>query len=994
MTEVFESNDKLDVSSDVDDDEELDELDEIEPGDEVLNHISVGADLSHELPKGARAIVMSDLHLSPSATPQSLLVANQVAEVLAEVEGPGAFILAGGTFDLPGGEDDIAAVLAAHPRFTKGVKAFAEEEGRDVILLVGGHGGLRGLSDDNCDVVVERLGVSSIGWSCDLTVQTDRGPQLVHVSHTPRLSERSSMEDVFGSDDLEHGRSASGELTSELEFRQGPGSLFEGVRWLDGDIADFVGSRLFYRKIIGWLWLLAIPFAAFLLATALTGFTGIEHVVHRHGNRWLLLFLALTVQMVIVAAIAAGATLFRVNRSLRSTANSVGGASTQKNATARANAARLIAKGYAGVISGKSHAPELSVVSDGFYANAGNCTESVTARPARLRLPSPYVNVQRFSYVELIGGTSLESKLWLRETADRPPVLFERLALSKLGTDRETLAVVAQLPTGPVFPLNATGLAQAVRRQRVRIAAEVIVVLSAITNIVFTLLWNVHSTRRIDRWLPFGIHPMSLLESIVVSLALLGLARGLRRGLRPVWIATLAAFALTTLDRLMLDHWRSVGSTLAVIFCLWLIVEQRHFRVEPRGIRRVFVWFAAAGLAAIAGIIGIGRVVGFGHSPTGGIITAVILVTVVLVLLSAMPGRDQRRTGTARREAFDRALKIIETYGGDTLDYFALRDDKTWFFTGNSLVAYSVINGVMLISPDPIGPTQDRADVWSDVLDLADSKNWSVTVLAASESWLPIYRASGLSDFYIGDEAIVDAATFSLAGKQMKSLRGAYNRIEKAGYHVECFDALAQISEDLQAQLLELMTETRQGEAERGFSMTLSRIFDPRDEGLLLAVCFDADHRPVAFNQYIPATFVNGYSLDLMRRTADEDAPNGLTDFVIIQTLQWMAERSLNGLGLNFATMRAVVAGETGEGTFASLERSVLHYFSESMQIESLWRFNKKYEPYWNPRYVVTSPYLPLARSSLAIARAEGVTEMPVIGPLLRTKAPAPGASR
>jgi lysyl-tRNA synthetase class 2 len=274
-------------------------------------------------------------------------------------------------------------------------------------------------------------------------------------------------------------------------------------------------------------------------------------------------------------------------------------------------------------------------------------------------------------------------------------------------------------------------------------------------------------------------------------------------------------------------------------------------------------------------------------------------------------------------------------------------------------------------------------------MEFADARNWSVTVLAASESWLPIYRAAGLADHYIGDEAIVDAATFTLQGKAMKSLRGAYNRIQKSGLTVECFDALSQIPKELQDQLLELMTETRQGEAERGFSMTLSRIFDPRDEGLLLAVCFDEAQKPVAFNQYIPAKYVNGYSLDLMRRTSDEDAPNGLTDFVIIETLLWMGERGLNGLGLNFATMRAVVAGESGDGTFMSLERSLLHHFSESMQIESLWKFNKKYDPYWNPRYVVTGPLLPLARSSLAIARAEGVTEIPVVGPLLKPRGSA-----
>ena len=185
------------------------------------------------------------------------------------------------------------------------------------------------------------------------------------------------------------------------------------------------------------------------------------------------------------------------------------------------------------------------------------------------------------------------------------------------------------------------------------------------------------------------------------------------------------------------------------------------------------------------------------------------------------------------------------------------------------------------------------------------------------------------------------------------------------------------------------MTETRQGEVERGYSMTLSRMFDQRDTGLLLAVCFDADGRPVAFNQYVPASQVQGYSLDVMRRTANPDAPNGLTDFVIIETIGWMAENGYRGLGLNFATMREIVAGEARSGPWMSMERSVLHHFSDTMQIESLWRFNKKYDPAWVPRYAVTGPYLRLAGTGLAIARAEAVTEIPVVGRLLQSRQPA-----
>jgi lysylphosphatidylglycerol synthetase-like protein (DUF2156 family)/UDP-2,3-diacylglucosamine pyrophosphatase LpxH len=941
-----------------------------------------------ELPTGSRTIVVSDLHLPAVATPTSTSVADELTSLLVTMTGPAAFVIAGDGFELLAGPPDVDKILDAHPQFTEAVGRFAAHADHHVIVLSGNHDGQLAWDGEAASILTERLGVKHYALACDLVIETGSGPERVRVVHGNQSDPFNAFEDPRSPVDTPFGHHVVRQLLPELEARQAPGSLVEGVQWLDGDIADFIGSRLFYRKIVGKLWLLAIPFVAILLLRLLTFLPGVHNLLHHHAQRFLLAFGLLVAFMVVVAGVAAGATLLRVNRALRETAVSSRSDPATHNAPPRSEAARLATQGYAGLVSGHTHEPELSVVGTGFYANSGSGTASVVSRRSRLRLPHPFVTVHRFSYVEIQGLAVLEVRLWLRERPVRPPVLLERLALAKSKVDRSTTTMVASLPIGPTWPLDDLGLKQWVLRRRVRQTAAAILLISGLLNIVFALLWHVRSTRWVDHWLPFGIHPLSVVESIVAGIALCGLARGVRRGLRPVWIATLFILLVTTADRLIQGR-PPEGATIALVFCLWLILEHQHFRVQPAGVSRLFIWISAAGLVVIAGLAGVGNLLSDRHRHRFDLLFLVVVVAVLLLLLFvARPGRESRRTGVAREEAFRRARTIIQTYGGDTLDYFALRDDKSWFFSGESVVAYSVINGVMLVSPDPIGPAADRAEVWSDVMDMAQSNAWTPSVLAASQSWLPIYRATGLVDHYIGDEAIVDCLKFTLSGKSMKSLRGAYNRVKKAGCRVECFDSMAVVPDALKSQLLDLMTETRQGEAERGYSMTLSRIFDPRDEGLLLAVCFGQDGQPLAFNQYVPASQVNGYSLDLMRRTNSPDAPNGLTDFVILETVQWMADRGLRGLGLNFATMRAVIAGESGSGPWTHLERSVLHRFSETLQIESLWKFNQKYDPMWNPRYVVTGAYLPLARSSLAIARAEAVTEIPVIGGLLKTHEP------
>ena len=264
-------------------------------------------------------------------------------------------------------------------------------------------------------------------------------------------------------------------------------------------------------------------------------------------------------------------------------------------------------------------------------------------------------------------------------------------------------------------------------------------------------------------------------------------------------------------------------------------------------------------------------------------------------------------------EAIEQARRLVERYGGDTLSYFALRDDKRFWFWGDTLVAYAVHQGVCLVSPDPIGPKAEQREAWAAFRAFADDHGWPVAVMGAGEGWLPIYEASDMRDLYVGDEAVVDVRRFDLSGGRNKGLRQAVNRIAKYGYRAEFHDPSA-LEPALEAKLRRLMTESRRGEVERGFSMTLGRIFDPDDKGLLLTVCFGPDDEPVAFCQYVPAAGIDGYSLDLMRRSEGQH-PNGLTDFVVVETIQHLREQGKVGLGLNFATMRAVLAGERGDGS-------------------------------------------------------------------------------
>lgn len=510
-------------------------------------------------------------------------------------------------------------------------------------------------------------------------------------------------------------------------------------------------------------------------------------------------------------------------------------------------------------------------------------------------------------------------------------------------------------------------------------------------------------------WIPFHATRGAASTLVLVSLALVLTARGLRRGGRLAWEGTLAllglSVALNVVKGLDIEE-----AALGLAAGAWLASQRRAFPVLPTRVAARKALFLGVGGAAASLVLGVGlsMAVGRRHHPHfgestravaerlggnwalplpggGDFVTPMLVVlglglagTTLWLLLSPRPGR--RLSAAAHAEERERARQVVKAHGGGTLDYFALRDDKDWFFYESSVVAHSVRRGVCLVSPDPIGPEAAREGVLAAFLTHAQRQGWSVAVIGASHEWLPLYEATGMRALYMGDEAVVDCGSFTLEGPPMKSLRGAYGRVQRAGYTAEFVDPLAVALQD-RAAIEDLTAVSRRGEAERGFSMTLSRMFDPHDTGLLLTIVRDGEGEIQAFLQWTPANGIGGWSLDVMRRNPAGDLPNGIMDFAIVATIFHLAPTG-GGLGLNFAMLREVVASESTSGR-ARLSKAAVRSLAGKAQVESLWRFNSKYDPAWVPRYVVLDSLDQVVLQGFAMADAEGVGELPFVGRFL-----------
>ncbi len=307
----------------------------------------------------------------------------------------------------------------------------------------------------------------------------------------------------------------------------------------------------------------------------------------------------------------------------------------------------------------------------------------------------------------------------------------------------------------------------------------------------------------------------------------------------------------------------------------------------------------------------------------------------------------------------------------DSLAYFALRPDKSVVFspTEKAAVTYRVLAGVALASGDPLGDPEAWPGAIKEFLDTCERHGWVPAVLGCSERGATVWQRHGLRALELGDEAVVDATTFTVEGRAMRDVRQLAARARRAGYDVQVRRA-AEVSEVERSRLSELAEEWRGTEPERGFSMALCRTAAPDDPDCVL-VTAERDGQCDGLLQFVPWG-TDGLSLDVMRR--DRTAQGGLNELMITAVLAACPSLGVAKVSLNFAVFRAALErGERiGAGPVARAWASLLRLGSRWWQIESLYRFNAKFQPTWVPRYIAFPAARELPRIALAAMEAEG----------------------
>ena len=349
-----------------------------------------------------------------------------------------------------------------------------------------------------------------------------------------------------------------------------------------------------------------------------------------------------------------------------------------------------------------------------------------------------------------------------------------------------------------------------------------------------------------------------------------------------------------------------------------------------------------------------------------------LLVGLAIALLSPAQHRRRHRADVARVRA------IAQQWGDSTVVAFALADDTDHFFSANgrAVIAYRFEADTLLAIGDPIGPPEEMPALLAAFERFCAEHDWQFAFYQARPERLRDYRARGWSAVHVGEDPVLDPATFTLEGAALGNVRRAVNKLAREGIEVRHWVpgenpfVPAQDADRVLEQLRAVSAEWLHGRAggEKGFCMGR---FEPAALGdVWLSVAWNTrTQRVEAFCTWTPVWARKGWALDLMRRR--RDAPGSVMELLVVRAVEHAKTRGDALLSLALSALVKVGAAGADPAAEDPARAFLIERLSRFYDFRGLFRWKRKFAPAFEDRYLVYPGAFALPRIALALVRAQ-----------------------
>jgi phosphatidylglycerol lysyltransferase len=478
--------------------------------------------------------------------------------------------------------------------------------------------------------------------------------------------------------------------------------------------------------------------------------------------------------------------------------------------------------------------------------------------------------------------------------------------------------------------------------------------------------------------IPLPVMELSHFVGSVAGACLLVLGWGLQRRLDAAFVATTALLVVGIAVSLLKGLDYEEATVLAIMLAALAPCRRFFYRKTSISTERLSPsWIAAIGLA-----LGASTWVGFfsykhvdyshelwwrfafsGDAPrflraTAGTAVVLLLFAAARLLAGARPGR----TGYCVRD-LEAALPAVEA-SRETYANLALLGDKLFLFaeSGRAFIMYRVQGRCWVALGDPVGPSEERAELLWRFAELADEHNgWPAFYQVGREN-LPLYLELGLGLVKLGEEARVPLAEFSLDGGSRKSMRHTRHKMEADGIRFEVVprEAVPPLLDELRAVSDSWLAGKRT--REKGFSLGF---FSPEYLARFPMALVRRAGRIVAFANVWRGADGEEMSVDLMRFSAD--APAGVMDYMFVELLLHARQEGFRSFNLGMAPLSGLDDRALAP-MWARVGALVFRHGDQLYNFRGLREYMDKFDPIWEPRYLASPGGLALPRILAGVA--------------------------
>lgn len=485
---------------------------------------------------------------------------------------------------------------------------------------------------------------------------------------------------------------------------------------------------------------------------------------------------------------------------------------------------------------------------------------------------------------------------------------------------------------------------------------------------------------------------------VVVGVLLLLVARALMRGKRQAWWLAFGLFAFSLISGMFSrSHVSYIPVSLVLLAVLLLLAPLFPTRSDPHALRRGYIALAVTIICLVAQrevhILWPHQLVqGASHiGPPVRLIVLLLLRGLIFLFVGYGVLETLRPVVEARRLQRDEQIhaeSIVRLYGQATLAHFTLAGDKYYYWspTRQAFIAYRLAAGVAVMLGDAVGPDEELDPLLLAFLTYCKHQDWPVAIWQASPRLAQRARQWNMHPYKMGEEAFVDASTFSTQGKAGAPVRHSVTRAKRDGISVHCWQGeslpdpiLAGMKSISAVWLAEHETHTQMG-----FSM--GRFPTDWSPELLTVAAVNPAGEVQAFLTWTPLYTANGWALDIMRRL--KETTPGTMEMLIAESVEWARAHGYTRMSLGLAPLAGLGVGldkppEEREGydgqrpahAVSWLERSASFLHQRKLLLgnyTSLYAFKAKFRPAWEPRYLVIGDTAALARIGTALLEVHG----------------------